>query len=414
MNIIERVADLDGIQAAERLKINFFTGEEKAHKFVLTPPEGTVALTGSVSATFLRADRTTWDLLGTLVDGNAEVILTSECYQCAGTFTFSIYLTEGESRVCVYVANGNVISTQTDQHYDGGMVTDLTQLLGEAGELQEDLAALSGTVGNHANRIATINTTLNTLDSTAVKTSSQTFTLPGKMRARANIEAARQMDHITVPNPPENESMVGQASTVVVTGNNAAANWRYISSFASQSRYIWYCVTKTGSLYTAGTYAPNYAEQALKNLFDGYDTTGGMRFDHAPLDIKTRYALELIYDATAVQSGQHYGVYLGTYGNGAATYMTILEDVYQAIGRKSVRLTDELVSAINTNKNLALFIKTPNGLRAAGDVQRLSIDWTLTALPNTDYDGSLTLGKGTTNEVTVTAAQLKQLLALLS
>lgn len=153
MNIIERVADLDGIQAAERLKINFFTGEEKAHKFILTPPEGTAALTGSVSATFLRADRTTWDLLGTLVDGNAEVILTSECYQCAGTFTFSVYLTEGESRVCVYVANGNVISTQTDPHYDGGMVTELTQLLGEAGELQESVAALDAKVEEYRNYI---------------------------------------------------------------------------------------------------------------------------------------------------------------------------------------------------------------------------------------------------------------------
>ena len=426
MNIIERVADLDGIQAVERLKINFFMGEEKAHKFILTPPEGTAALTGSVSATFLRSDRTTWDLLGALNSGNAEVILTSECYQCAGTFTLSIYLTEGESRVCVYAATGNVISTQTDPHYDGGIVTDLTELLGEAGELQESVAALED----------------------------------GQALSASAAEALAM-------SPEEWNQSFGNGCTINCKRNSTQITWRYSDMEATGDQYA--VIAGTRGVSTYGT-----LNEAVADLINTQHA--GFAFDETPFDMTAYdYCMDLFVDASEATS-VNYIIWLATVSeNGEVSSIPMIGNDHLVKHQLEGALPAQFVQAVRTNKNLAFVYQGGHRLtssEAADEVLKFTWnfkpdrherqisaldekveeyrnyipdlpskpsdtgayvllglrpgpygnvgfnwkktnDWDIT-MRNVASNGTITLGKGTADEVTVTAAQMKQLLALLS
>lgn len=112
-----------------------FTGEADAHTFRITGETtggAAAAITGTISARFLRSDNVTVALTGTLSSGVASVTLTSECYAVPGRFIMSIYSTESSTEMCIYCGIGNVFRTSSDQiAYPSASLPDLEDLVAD-------------------------------------------------------------------------------------------------------------------------------------------------------------------------------------------------------------------------------------------------------------------------------------------
>lgn len=132
-----------------------FTGEEGAHVFRITGETtggAAVPITGTIAAKFLRSDNITVPLSGSVSDGVAVVTLTDECYLVPGRFIFSIYVTQGDLRMCIYCGVGNVFRTDSGEYEGGQIITDITELINEIQEAVEsippDYSELTGEVAD--------------------------------------------------------------------------------------------------------------------------------------------------------------------------------------------------------------------------------------------------------------------------
>ena len=96
-----------GMRLVETLPL-LFQGENNAHRFIIVPAEG-VDFTGcGIEGRFIRADNTQVSLVGGVVSGNAEIVLTGECYNVAGRAQLTVYATQNSQAVAIYAAVGNV------------------------------------------------------------------------------------------------------------------------------------------------------------------------------------------------------------------------------------------------------------------------------------------------------------------
>lgn len=132
-----------------------FTGEEGAHVFRITGETtggAAVPITGTIAAKFLRSDNITVPLSGSISDGVAVVTLTDECYLVPGRFIFSIYVIQGDLRMCIYCGVGNVFRTDSGEYEGGQIITDITELINEIQEAVEsippDYSELTGEVAD--------------------------------------------------------------------------------------------------------------------------------------------------------------------------------------------------------------------------------------------------------------------------
>ena len=96
-----------GMRLVETLPL-LFQGENNAHRFIIVPAEG-VDFTGcEIQGKFVRADNTQVSLIGGVVSGNAEIVLTGECYNVAGRAQLTVYAIQNNQAVAIYAAVGNV------------------------------------------------------------------------------------------------------------------------------------------------------------------------------------------------------------------------------------------------------------------------------------------------------------------
>ena len=110
-NIIKRTWCQDGMVAIEDLRGIAFSTEEKAHTFQIAGEDADgniIALSGTVSATFLRADHTDVTISGSVSGGVISVTLTANCYAVQGSFLLTVFLTSSGQKTAIYAASGNV------------------------------------------------------------------------------------------------------------------------------------------------------------------------------------------------------------------------------------------------------------------------------------------------------------------
>lgn len=116
----------------ETLPGTAFTEEAKAHLFRISGADaegGSLALSGTVLAKFLRADNQTIDISGTVSNGVANLTLVGDCYNVPGRFSLVIYISDGTATAAIYAAVGNIYRATSGQELDSGTaVPSLAQL----------------------------------------------------------------------------------------------------------------------------------------------------------------------------------------------------------------------------------------------------------------------------------------------
>jgi len=134
--VLNKTSFLDAPIQVESLHGVTFSNENKGHQFVISAMRGgeLVALTGTVTAKFMRANNTTILLAGSgyagIVDGKATVTLHQDCYNIPGRFQLAIFLTENGETSCIYACVGMVQRTQNGELIDSGdVVPSLEELL---------------------------------------------------------------------------------------------------------------------------------------------------------------------------------------------------------------------------------------------------------------------------------------------
>ena len=131
-NIIRRTVELNEFHTPESLSGYTFTGESGAHTFIINAVRDKVpeALSGSVTAKFLRADGNTLLLQCSISDGAIVATFHQDCYRVKGRFLFTVFLTANGETICVYAATGSALLTQAGQTIDSGeTIPDLDELI---------------------------------------------------------------------------------------------------------------------------------------------------------------------------------------------------------------------------------------------------------------------------------------------
>ena len=158
MNItIKRPWYMASLLKVDNLPGHLFMGEDMAHTFVirgLDDAQQKVPITGTISAAVLRADGgTVWVNDGSIVDGDAQITLSRQCYTVPGRVVISIYSTNGDSTVCIYCGVTDLSRYQTDTSVDPGTimpsVADLIARIESAvNSIPADYSALATQVSN--------------------------------------------------------------------------------------------------------------------------------------------------------------------------------------------------------------------------------------------------------------------------
>lgn len=113
MNIITRKANANALRQVENLDVLLFEGEVNAHKFIIEPVEGISFDGATIVGTFLRADNQRVQVeTGAVVDSNAEITLTANCYAVPGRYRWTVYMVTADETACIYAACGTVQATQ--------------------------------------------------------------------------------------------------------------------------------------------------------------------------------------------------------------------------------------------------------------------------------------------------------------
>lgn len=139
---IERTANLNGPIIPDTIAGVLNGGESDAHKFAITATRdgAQVALTGDVTASFLRADGAEVALAGQIEDGAATVTLAQSCYAVPGRFDLTIFVSAGGVTTGVYACTGGVRNTTA------GTIVDPGQVVPSLAEIQALAASMRGTV----------------------------------------------------------------------------------------------------------------------------------------------------------------------------------------------------------------------------------------------------------------------------
>ena len=77
--VISKTTDLSQIQKVDTLEGPLYQLEESGHTFEITCINASAALSGTVSARFMRADESTVYFEGTLTDNVASITLPQSC-----------------------------------------------------------------------------------------------------------------------------------------------------------------------------------------------------------------------------------------------------------------------------------------------------------------------------------------------
>ena len=127
MNIIvRRLWHTNGLLKIDDLTGHISLGENLAHTFIIRGVDSTgqkVDITGTITASVLRADGgTVWVNGGTIVDGEALITLSRQCYTVPGRIIVSIYATVGEVATCIYCGITDCNRNYSDTSLDPGTI----------------------------------------------------------------------------------------------------------------------------------------------------------------------------------------------------------------------------------------------------------------------------------------------------
>ena len=154
--IISRTANLDRPGNTEFLSGTLFADENLAHTFAISATRNgaEIALSGVVTACFIRPDGGTVELNGTIEDGKACVTLAESCYVVTGRFKLTIFVSVDGAKTAVYCAAGNVVETTTNTIIDpGSVVPSVDDIIAEYGTMQQAVDDCD-TAKNNANSAA--------------------------------------------------------------------------------------------------------------------------------------------------------------------------------------------------------------------------------------------------------------------
>lgn len=161
-NVIRRPWYSENLLKTDDLTGHVFIGEKLAHEFVIYGVDGTgqnVPITGTITASVLRSDGgTVWLSDGTIVDGEAHVTLSEQCYTVPGRIVISIYAALGDAFTCIYCAVANCNQNHSDTSLDPGTImpsiADLIARINAAvNSIPEDYSSLATQVRTNASNI---------------------------------------------------------------------------------------------------------------------------------------------------------------------------------------------------------------------------------------------------------------------
>lgn len=148
-NTIRRNWNMFSMVNIEDLRGNAFQNEDGGHTFEIAGLDAngnTVALSGNVSAVFLRADNTDVAIVGSISGGRAKITLPDECYEMPGRFGLTIYLASDGQTAAIYAAIGTVHKTSS------GTVSPGTQ-----DSVEDLIAAIEAAIASIPADYATLN-----------------------------------------------------------------------------------------------------------------------------------------------------------------------------------------------------------------------------------------------------------------
>ena len=165
-NVIKRPWHTNELLKTDDLTGHIILGENLAHEFVIYGVDGDgqkVAITGTITASVLRADGgTVWLNGGTIVDGEAHITLTQQCYTVPGRITIAIYAASGDVFTCLYCAIADCNRSHSDTSLDPGTimpsVADLIAHIDAVrASIPSDYSALATQVSSQGGSINTLN-----------------------------------------------------------------------------------------------------------------------------------------------------------------------------------------------------------------------------------------------------------------
>ena len=165
-NPIRRSWRIGAMLKADDLTGHIFIGEKNAHEFIIYAVDESgeqVPLTGTITASCLRADGgTVWISDGSIMDGEAHVTLSEQCYAIPGRFVVSVFVTNGDATVCIYCGIGDASRNQSDTAIDPGTIMPsiadlIARIEAAVNSIPSDYSTLATQVSNQGGQINTLN-----------------------------------------------------------------------------------------------------------------------------------------------------------------------------------------------------------------------------------------------------------------
>lgn len=121
---IERTVNLNGPIIPDTLTGVLNCGEVDSHEFTIsaTLDNEPFAMSGVVTARFIRSDGVTVPLTGSISDGAAVVVLNNLCYNVPGRFAFTVFITSEGVTTAIYGCTGTVRQTVSGSIVDPGEI----------------------------------------------------------------------------------------------------------------------------------------------------------------------------------------------------------------------------------------------------------------------------------------------------
>lgn len=142
--IIKKTVDLSKIQKVDQLEGPLYQLENGGHTFEITclMDGAAAAISGTVSARFLRADEETVYFTGTLTGNVASITLPQSCYNVNGRFGLVVFVAGNDITSAVYAVAGSVYRSTSDHIIDPTEeIPSLEELIAQIEACEEATAA---------------------------------------------------------------------------------------------------------------------------------------------------------------------------------------------------------------------------------------------------------------------------------
>ena len=144
-NTIRRAWNPCGMVRIEELSGMTFQSESGGHTFEIhgvNDSGGSVPISGTVTAIFVRPDNVDIAMNGTLTNGVASVTLDDDCYLVPGRFLFSIFLADNGQKTVIYSSIG-IVARTSGGAVAGDIPASVDALLAEINEYSELLESVA-------------------------------------------------------------------------------------------------------------------------------------------------------------------------------------------------------------------------------------------------------------------------------